>query len=374
MVATPIDDTGAYALLGVLLSLAWIFFGMRAYVRLWILRKVGADDALIFVAIISYTTFTGFACGLVAYGLGEEIDDSERLEDKIRYSEATKHWFFAELFFILTSTVLRVACGITLLGIITSKDRKVKWLIITVISVMASFSAAFFFISLFQCAPIEYFWENQLVGKHEGSCISNEFLDTPYNTMAAFYIVHSIISALTDWILGMLPYFIIRRVQMNKWKKSTVIALLGLGTLAGITAIIRVPLIIHATRHQFWDDAVPMAVTTALEPALGLIALSSATLMPLFKKGLRRINSRDGKYHEPESGGTSGGGSHRMTALGSHSRARPGNAHAANSETAIVVETSWIVEDEMDAHSQTRNTSEDEVMGTHKRTIGVEVN
>ena len=60
--------------------------------------------------------------------------------------------------------------------------------------------------------------------------------------MSTFYIVHSVGSAANDWILGVLPYFIIRKIKISAWKKVPVTLLLSLGIVAGITAIVRIPL------------------------------------------------------------------------------------------------------------------------------------
>lgn len=82
------------------------------------------------------------------------------------------------------------------------------------------------------------------MGQNEGKCIGGEnaHLSGTYNIMGIFYITHSVMSALNDWILGILPVFLVRNAQMHTRKKIKVVFILGLGILAGVTAIIRVPL------------------------------------------------------------------------------------------------------------------------------------
>lgn len=42
--------------------------------------------------------------------------------------------------------------------------------------------------------------------------------------------------------------------------------------------------IVAADRHIFWDSAGPVAICAALEPAIGIVALCVATLMPFFRR------------------------------------------------------------------------------------------
>lgn len=44
----------------------------------------------------------------------------------------------------------------------------------------------------------------------------------------------------TDWVVAITPFFIVRDLQMNKRKKISVCAILGLGVLASFAAIMRI--------------------------------------------------------------------------------------------------------------------------------------
>lgn len=117
-----------------------------------------------------------------------------------------------------------------------------------------------------------------------------------------------------------------------------------------------------ANQEEFWDSAVPVAVTTAIEPALGIISISAATLMPLVRRGiLRRLDSREGK--QPPSGG-----SHPMSSLGkgkgksqlSKSRTTmSGTRDRDHSDTAIVVQTTWMIEEDSDADGSSSHKGDD---------------
>ncbi|KAK3936357.1 hypothetical protein QBC46DRAFT_269782 [Diplogelasinospora grovesii] len=362
------DVIGAYALLGSLLAISWGFFSLRLYVRAWIVRKLSWDDLLVGISMLVYSTFTGFACGIIANGLGTHIDEIDSADDLQEWSRGALFFLMSEIAFIVTSTLLRLACALMLLRILRNTTHR-RWtyraIIYATSGVMTAFSLAFVLVTLFQCQPVSHFW-TYMYADIEGSCINGERLTHRYNTMSTLFMVHSIVCALSDWILGGIPFFMLKDVQLAWLKKVVLIFLLSLGVLAGVTAVVRAPLVIHKNSIEFWDAAVPVAVTTAIEPALGTIAVCSATLTPLFKKGrgvLRRLNSKDQRdaYHQHSSGSKPSGGSHRMTALkntaGSSSRAGSdmaigrdriefgGRYGEGSSRTAIAIERSWIIEE-----------------------------
>lgn len=61
--------------------------------------------------------------------------------------------------------------------------------------------------------------------------------------------------------------------------------------------------IINANKVEFWDAAIPVAITTAIEPVLGIISVSIPTLAPLLPwKPRERLNSTsDGRSEQPSS-------------------------------------------------------------------------
>ena len=113
--------------------------------------------------------------------------------------------------------------------------------------------------------------------------------------------------------------------------------------------------IIHANRTEFWDEAVPVAITTAIEPTLGIVAICSATLMPLFKKVFGKGDGSTDPSSGPSKVSTnSRNGTFRMKSfktsvrggrLGSTESMTPIPAGmATGGDEAVMVETSWIVE------------------------------
>ncbi|RQM06232.1 hypothetical protein DH86_00004007, partial [Scytalidium sp. 3C] len=105
----------------------------------------------------------------------------------------------------------------------------ILWIAMIVSGIMGIY---FFFLFLFQCQPVDYFW-TQYLGM-EGQCINPVIISrTAY--------VYSIVSCCTDWIFCILPAFMVLRVRMNPRTKATVLVLFGLGAIASTATIVRIP-------------------------------------------------------------------------------------------------------------------------------------
>jgi hypothetical protein len=89
-------------------------------------------------------------------------------------------------------------------------------------AVVMVYSSIYFFFVIFQCKPVSYLWTQYTNG--EGSCLSVDIL-------ANVTYAHAAMSAITDWALGILPIFFVRKMKMNPRTKISVILILSLGFL-----------------------------------------------------------------------------------------------------------------------------------------------
>ena len=81
----------------------------------------------------------------------------------------------------------------------------------------ATYSLCFVFIVVFQCHPPSYYWNRN----QPGHCLNPEFI---INTSIAF----GVVSMVTDFTIGILPIFIVWRLQMNKQSKFAVVGILAM--------------------------------------------------------------------------------------------------------------------------------------------------
>lgn len=126
--------------------------------------------------------------------------------------------FVFETTYIGVMVVLKLSLGIFFLRIVV---RAWQTLIIrAIILVVATYSACYFFVALFQCGAPQNYLENR--AKHH--CVS----DTVVLTTAY---AHTTIGALTDWAFVILPIYIVWHANMSTSSKVSVAAILTLGAL-----------------------------------------------------------------------------------------------------------------------------------------------
>jgi hypothetical protein len=91
-------------------------------------------------------------------------------------------------------------------------------------------------------------------------------------------------NALTDWVFSLLPVTVIWNAAIPKSTKISAGCLLGLGSLASIASLIRLAYIpgVEAS-PTFLEGSTNIACWSIVEPGLGIVAASLATLRPLFR-------------------------------------------------------------------------------------------
>jgi hypothetical protein len=198
------------------LTLAWITVIVRCYVRIFMIKCFAIDDYLILVTLAFFTVFGGIAYDAVRWGIGRHNVDVS-IPDQ---TNAFQLWFFAELFYILTTVSLRLAVGYFLLRVALRKGH--RYTIYFLNSANVLFNVSCFFFSIFTCTPVSYFW-TRVNQEHNGHCLN---LASAYVTVA-----QSGLSVLLDWTYGILPMFIVWDLNMSKKKKLLVAMILSLGAL-----------------------------------------------------------------------------------------------------------------------------------------------
>jgi hypothetical protein len=88
---------------------------------------------------------------------------------------------------------------------------------------MIVFGIVWFFTLLFQCNPIQYFWD-RVYETTLGTCLSDNF-------EAGMAYTQAVLSTISDLILGLFPLWIVWDTQMPRNLKASVAGLLGIGIL-----------------------------------------------------------------------------------------------------------------------------------------------
>lgn len=86
----------------------------------------------------------------------------------------------------------------------------------------------FFFVTLFQCYPVTYFWDKN----QDGSCIDSKII-------AALTYLYSAINVIVDFTFALMPLHIIHGLQMHRRTKFALIPILGMGCVASLAVVVR---------------------------------------------------------------------------------------------------------------------------------------
>ena len=161
------------------------------------------------------------------YGTGRHHRDLEELN----IEKARQCWFYCYLFYCCSMILSKISIGFFLLRI--SVKRIHTWIIYAAMTVSTVACTAFFFVTLFQCNPIRYFWQKSLV---DGTCIPNIVI-------IALGYVYSIFSIIADFTFALLPAALVWNLQLKKKTKIALIPLLTMGCVASAAVIARLPAI-----------------------------------------------------------------------------------------------------------------------------------
>jgi hypothetical protein len=131
-----------------------------------------------------------------------------------------QYWFFCEIFYTLSTAALKISIGLFLLRI--AVDRIHIWIIRWIMILNVLFAVPYCLLVTFQCRPISFWWD--LNPDHHGKCISPDVI------MILTYVV-SVLNSMADWTFGLLPFFIVRKLQMKKQTKILVISILAFAGL-----------------------------------------------------------------------------------------------------------------------------------------------
>ncbi|KAJ5667441.1 hypothetical protein N7507_003305 [Penicillium longicatenatum] len=161
------------------------------------------------------------------------------------------------------------------------------------------------------CTPRKYFWL-QFGGTLTGTCLD----------VAKFFIGAGILNMLNDFILLIIPFPRIAKLQMSIKKKVAIGGIMAVGFFACIASIVRIWILWKYTvaTDVTWAMG-PLFIWSTIEPGVAIITACLPHLAPLFKLATRKMTS----YNSESTG--AGGASGKLQRLGSGSgrQKRSGN-------------------------------------------------
>lgn len=288
--ATIRPESAGQALQGVLYAtsvLCTVVFALRVYVR--ILKKDtetsrpwGIEDWLAVGGFFPYLPAAGIGIASAYFGVGS----SDAIVSPFLKIKAKQFLLFYELVYFTSSTLTKLSIIFTIMRICT--ERKYMWTMYAVMAAMvitATYSIIFVFAD---CTPIQTRWNPAL-----GTCR----IPAPVGWFVMAYSATSV-QILTDWTVALTPFFIIKKLNMNRRKKISVICILGLGVFASFAALMRMTVYPETDERYHPHDVLVkearVVIWSHLEGSFGIIACNLPPLRKLFKDFYGSSRGRSG--------------------------------------------------------------------------------
>ncbi|KAK4203920.1 hypothetical protein QBC40DRAFT_273610 [Triangularia verruculosa] len=212
---------------------AIVFVALRFYTSRYILGVIHKDDWLILIAVVISVLSSATLITMTKFGLGYHL----------RYLIGLGTWQARTLLLLVgfpatimsNLSVLFIKCSILVFYLRFSTTRLFNRVIyvMLVIVVIANSLAAFG--TLFICQPMAAFWDKNVKG---GSCIDGD----------AWYAWLIILNCVTDFILLVLPLWLLAPLKIGFSQKTAIAAILGTGGFVVGISVFRVVVV-----SQGWD-------------------------------------------------------------------------------------------------------------------------
>lgn len=130
-------------------------------------------------------------------------------------------FFACELLYVISTTLTKLSIAAYFIRL---SSRKYQMVVLAInLAIAMVFSTLYFLFLIFQCTPTRYFW-TMYKQERGGSCLQSP-------SLANVTYAHCAMSAITDWVFGILPVFFVWNMHMNPKTKISVVLILSLGFL-----------------------------------------------------------------------------------------------------------------------------------------------
>ncbi|KAF2032867.1 GPCR, PTH11-type [Setomelanomma holmii] len=336
----PVRDRGSsYTVLSyVLIILAAIFVIMRMAFKLFDGHELGLDDwSMILTVAVGLANTVVIVSSTIPNGLGKDLWTltPKQITTMLKSFYIQAFLYFAEL------ALLKMSLLFFYIRVFPGKGvQRVLW---GTVAFTAAWGICFIIVAIFQCQPINYFW-NKWDGLHKGTCLD---INSVTSSNAAISI------ALDFWSLG-IPLFMLWGLKMH-WKKKIGVAMMFcVGTFITIVSILRLQALVHfaASSNVSWEFY-DVSMWSTIEVGVGIMCACLPTLRLLLVKLfpiLGGSSARSGQQYRNYGSGNELGhiskksqrsrhDASRHTASGLHS----GSTTPGKGDGMIVVETSYTV-------------------------------
>ncbi|KAK6821177.1 hypothetical protein PG987_015577 [Apiospora arundinis] len=261
----------------VFLTASWAVFLLRLCSRLRLFKQFKVDDWSLVIVQICFTVYLACQIGGAVHGSGRRqstLTETER-------ARALKWWYSTFLSYILTTCALKVSIGIFLIRIAVNRRHLIVLHVLTWGTL--AFGIPYGIMMAVQCRPIHTFWNAS--PRTPGKCWD-------YKLMETFTHVASALNCFADWVFGIIPFLIVRSLNIARPTKALVAWLLCFAAIGSIATIVRTFFIPQMLLdHDFLYDTVDLCIWSTVEVGVGVLAWSAATCRPIHRYFLARLQA-----------------------------------------------------------------------------------
>ncbi|KAL8336992.1 hypothetical protein RB601_008473 [Gaeumannomyces tritici] len=263
-------------------TLSGVSVAVRVAARLLIVGgPLGVDDWLIMGTLLAGIPNTVIIVhGAIANGLGLDVWtlSSETITEFGR-------WFFImEIVYFFLVSMTKMSLLFFYLRIFPARGiRRMIW---GTVAFNAVYGLVFIFVGVFQCAPVEFFWQ-RWDAEHTGTCLDINAIPWANGAISI---------ALDFWMLA-LPLSQLRHLKLH-WKKKVGVGMMfGVGTFVTVVSILRLQSLVEfaSSSNPTWDHW-DITHWSAIEINVGIICACLPSLRLLLVRIFPRLGGSSDRY------------------------------------------------------------------------------
>ncbi|RYC61879.1 hypothetical protein CHU98_g4328 [Xylaria longipes] len=257
-------------------ALAAVFLSLRVYCKLSRGRGLWWDDYLLIAAFACSLIAVAFITSSIALGFA----NPNAIIGAAASRQLEIHGGVQNVFFSLGSDLSKTSFGFTLLRVTEGRMKQAIIVLIGILNIVYFLTIIFTFL---KCQPAIYCWLPA---------------DTCWGlwTYIKFAIFGGAYSALVDFIFAIIPWFLVKDLNMKRAEKLGVAIAMSFGAIAGITAVVRTVFLPSLASTDFSTKATTLVIWYTAEADTTIIAAS----IPVLRALIREIKTSGARYFSGE--------------------------------------------------------------------------
>ncbi|ETS75840.1 hypothetical protein PFICI_12784 [Pestalotiopsis fici W106-1] len=240
-------------------------------------KAFGSDDVMVIVLLVVFTVYLAAQIQGWRHGLGQH---ESQLSPENR-SAALMWWWICFLLYIVCVCLFKIAVGLFLMRVAVVTLH--IWILRIIMFGVCTCGTGYFFMAIFQCHPPSTWWTDS--PRAPDKCWEDRIV-------LGMDLAASIINCGGDWVLGVLPIFMVKSLNMRRRTKILVACLLSFAAVGSTATFVRIfflPKLLDG--EDFLYSSAEVAYLSTVESGIGITAVSIGTLKPLVEQLQSRMGT-----------------------------------------------------------------------------------